>query len=276
LKKIECNYRSIDNDHEITFFNNMTSSKNDQKAKFDLLITQHEIKPDVSKKLWNVLSTCKIVLLCDDSQSMQAFIREGGVTTKTTRWQELKTLTATLIDFITATNSQGLDIHFLNRSPQFGVVDKTGLQAIFSINPVGMTPLIDTLGKVYDQYVERLNGQQLLIVVITDGEPTDGSSIDLYNKLVKITRGGNVHVSFAECTDDPKNMEYLDEWDGEIPNFDNTDDYREEKKRVKEIQGELFKFDYTDYVIKILLATFDRWYFNLDQKNVTKGCCAIS
>ena len=27
----------------------------------------------------------------------------------------------------------------------------------------------------------------------------------------------------------------------------------------------VFKFDYNDYVIKILLATFVRWYFNLDQ-----------
>jgi len=63
-------------------------------------------------------------------------------------------------------------------------------------------------------------------------------------------------------------MEYLDKWNGQIRNFDNTDDYREEVQRVKNIQGQQFKFDFTDYIIKILLATFVKWYFNLDQRNV--------
>ena len=66
-----------------------------------------------------------------------------------------------------------------------------------------------------------------------------------------------------------ENMRFLDELDKSIPNFDNTDDYRDEQRKVKRIQGVNFKFDYTDYVIKILLATFVKWYFNLDQINQT-------
>jgi len=85
---------------------------------------------------------------------------------------------------------------------------------------------------------------------------------------VEITRSGNVHVLFAECTDNAEDMEYIDAWGGCIKNFDNTDDYREELQRVKMVQGMQFKFDYTDYVIKILLATFVRWYFNIDQVKV--------
>ena len=41
--------------------------------------------------------------------------------------------------------------------------------------------------------------------------------------------------------------------------FDNSDDYREELARVRNVQGPQFKFDYGDYCCKILLATFDRW-----------------
>src|SRR5579863_4735799 len=37
------------------------------------------------------------------------------------------------------------------------------------------------------------------------------------------------------------------------------------------VQGAQFKFDYCDYCIKILLATFVRWYFNLDQVKVTSN-----
>jgi hypothetical protein len=144
-----------------------------------------------------------------------------------------------------------------------------GLQSAFSAQPNGGTALIGTLRQIYNDKINCASkDRKLLIIVVTDGEPTDGTRTDLYNTLVEITRYGNVHVSFAECTDNAEDMEYLDAWDGCIKNFDNTDDYREELQRVKMVQGMQFKFDYTDYVIKILLATFVRWYFSLDQIKV--------
>ena len=90
-----------------------------------------------------------------------------------------------------------------------------------------------------------INDRKLLIVVATDGEPSDCNQYDenhteLYNLLTTITSRGNIHVSFAECTDNEEDMEYLDEWDGKIPNFDNTDDYREELTRIKRDTGEKF------------------------------------
>jgi len=259
-------------------------------SKFDLLVKRHELRPPVPEQLKQVLSTCKIVLLCDDSSSMGNPISEEGTDPfapkKSTRWLELKKLAAVIIEFVTAINPDGLDIHFLNRPSRLGVKDMTGLQSAFSDLPNGKTPLIGALKKVHDDNKGSLNGRQLLIVVITDGEPSDGGRYDLYNRLVSITRDGNVHVSFAECTDNADDMEYLDQWDGRIQNFDNTDDYREELQRVKRVQGQSFKFDYTDYVIKILLATFVRWYFNLDQRTVSgprqqyrsntdDSCCTI-
>jgi hypothetical protein len=228
-------------------------------------------------------------LLCDDSSSMNNPIAEEGTDPfaqkKTTRWLELKKLAAVLIEFITATNKDGLDIYFLNRQPKLKVVDMSGLQAAFSNEPYGSTPLLTSIRYVYDMNKNISNDKQLLIVVITDGEPSDCSRNQLYNTLVDITNNGNVHISFAECTDNSEDMEYLDAWNGRIRNFDNTDDYREELQRVKRVQGQSFKFDYTDYVIKILLATFIKWYFNLDQgyynqqnynyNNNNDQCCTI-
>jgi hypothetical protein len=184
---------------------------------------------------------------------------------KATRWTELKKLAAVIIEFVTATNPEGLDIYFMNRPEILAVQNMVGLQAAFSDNPNGNTPLVGSLDKIYRRYVDVLAEKSLLIVVITDGEPTDGTRDELFYKLKDITRSGKVHISFAECTDNEEDMEYLDAWDGRITNFDNTDDYREELRRVKAAQGRTFKFDYTDYVIKILLATFIRWYYNLDQ-----------
>lgn len=256
----------------------------EEESKFDQLVKRHELKDPVPKQLQQVLSDCKVVLLCDDSGSMKKTIVEEGMDpfapSKTTRWTELKRLAAVIIEFVTATNPEGLDIHFLNRPSQYKVTDLIGLQQVFANLPNGETPLITALRKIHNMYSNTLNDKQLLIVVITDGEPTDGNRNDLYWALSDITKSGNVHVSFAECTDNEEDMEYLDAWDGQIKNFDNTDDYREELRRVKRAQGASFKFDYTDYVIKILLATFVRWYFNLDQangnrqyNNNTDDCC---
>jgi hypothetical protein len=242
-------------------------------SRFEQLVKQKELSPSTATQLKDVLSMVEIVLLCDDSDSMAQPIAEEGTDPfapkRSTRWLELKKLSATIIEFVIAINASGLDIYFLNREKRVGVNSMIGLQTAFSAQPNGGTPLIGTLRQVYNEKIDRVSKERkLLIIVVTDGEPTDGSRSDLYNTLVDITRSGNVHVSFAECTDNAEDMEYLDAWDGCIKNFDNTDDYREELQRVKMVQGMQFKFDYTDYVVKILLATFVRWYFNLDQVKV--------
>src|SRR5207244_2774116 len=86
-------------------------------SKFDLLVKRHELKPPIPEQLKKVLTDCKIVLLCDDSSSMASAISEEGTDPfaikKSTRWLELKKLAAVIIEFVTATNPDGLDIHFL-------------------------------------------------------------------------------------------------------------------------------------------------------------------
>lgn len=242
-------------------------------SRFNALVKQNELNKNVADQLYTVLSNCEIVMLCDDSDSMTKPIAEEGTDPfapkRSTRWMELKKLASIIIDFVTAINPQGLDIYFLNRPKICNVTNVGGLQNAFNIPPNGGTPLIGAINQIYYDKQNVPPNKNVLLVVITDGEPTDGSRNDLYNTL--INKRPNVHVSFAECTDNAEDMEYLDAWDGLIRNFDNTDDYREELARVKMMQGQQFKFDFTDYVIKILLATFVRWYFNLDQCRVAQN-----
>lgn len=108
-------------------------------------------------------------------------------------------------------NPNGLDIYFLNREKKCNVNVLSGLQSIFSAPPNGKTPLIGALNNIYNDKINLINNERkLLIIVITDGEPTDGSRNELYNTLVNITNNGNIHISFAECTDNAEDMEYLD------------------------------------------------------------------
>jgi len=142
--------------------------------------------------------------------------------------------------------------------------------------PSGGTPLIRSLNTVISEKAatSRAIDRQLLIVVITDGVPSDGTHEDV--SAVLRSKPANVHVSFAECTDQPEDMEWLDELDASIANFDNTDDYREDLAKVRRARGPNFKYDFNDYVIKILLATWVSDYFNVDRAGgAGGGCCVI-
>jgi hypothetical protein len=249
-------------------------------SKFELLVKQRELNPYIAEQLKNVLSTCEIVLLCDDSESMSLNIAEEGTDPfaprNSTRWLELKKLAAVIIQFVTSVNDNGLDLYFLNRQKICNVNSLSGLQNIFNLPPQGSTNISNALLEIYEDKKYVLGHKKLLIVVVTDGEPTDNTKnprTTLFNTIQYIVSDGsnNVHISFAECTDNSEDMQYLDDWDGLLQNFDNTDDYREELIKIKAIQGMQFKFDYTDYVIKILLATFIRWYYNLDQVKVNQN-----
>ena len=238
--------------------------------KFSKLVEKYRIDTDVANHLETVLTNCKVVLLCDDSASMSTYIfkRYNGRTThdNLTRWIELKELTSKIIELVSALNPFGLDIYFLNRGKFHNVIDASVLDHVFDDKPRGETPLISRIKSAYHDNLHLVGTEQeLLFVVITDGVPTDGSKSDLYSTLLEITKHKNIHISFADCTDAEKDMESLNDWDYKIPNFDNTDDFIKELEKVKKIHGNEFKFDYEDYVIKIMLATFIKRYFDIDQ-----------
>ena len=235
---------------------------------FNSLVRRYELSPLVSSQLLEVLRHREIVLLCDDSSSMLNTVVEEGndpfASNNSTRWQLLKRIAASIIDFVASTTHHGLDLYFLKRPTVRNVTSAQGLQAVFQQPPDEMgTPLISALRRVYD---EKRGHRGLLIVVITDGEPNDGSRDDLRRTL--LAKPSDCHVSFAEATDNEDDMQYLDAMKGTIPLFDNTDIYRLECQRVKNLQGLQFKFDWTDYVIKILLATFIPQYWNVDQRRL--------
>jgi hypothetical protein len=231
-------------------------------TKFNQLVKQTELNPDVAKKLYEVLSTCDIVLLCGDSSSMNIPIAEPNMPKMTTRWLELKKLVTAVIELVTSINPYGLDIYFFNHPVLRNVTNVNDLHKTFSNLPNGKTPLIKTLRKIYNEKagMAQQNGRQLLIIVISDGEPSDGECWEFRNVLIQ--KPSNVHVSLVNATDNKEDTTWLDGLGKKIPNFDTTDDYHIELKKMQE---QNCKFDYTAYVIKILLATFIKKYFNVDQ-----------
>lgn len=164
----------------------------------------------------------------------------------------------------------GVDMFFMNRpSPLDKITSIPQLATYFSTPPQspGSTPMLGSLRSIYKS-PQVTKSSKYLLINVTDGELTDGSSEDKsveQLKLLLFNKPSQMYVSMVECSDCKEEMDFLEGWNGIIPNFDNTESLAEETVRIRQIQqSPTFKFTYTDYVIKILLATFYSKYFSLD------------
>lgn len=115
---------------------------------------------------------------------------------------------------VNACTGAGVDVHFLNRPSLLDARNRPGLVPAFASPPSGGTPLLRCIKALTDSYGGDLAaGRRVLIMVITDGEPSDGSPDDLFRLLSSVLSNPNLFMSFAECNDNEEEMAYLDGWD---------------------------------------------------------------
>ena len=192
----------------------------------------------VREDLIATLTQTKVVLLLDDSGSMNERILAPGESPfapqKSTRWSELQGEVANIVQLVTAVSLEGVDVHFMNRSGLRGVTDQFQLVEVFQNPPNGDTPMVSSLTGLYTQY--RDYPGCVLIILVTDGEPSDANYDALKNALNDKPR--NVYISLVECNDNEEEMDYLTGWDLTIPRFHNQEDYPEELRLVRMVQGQ--------------------------------------
>ena len=198
-----------------------------------------------------------LYLLCaaDDSGSMNTPVRAPGANpfapVTTTRWTELMGDVQQILQLSIAVSPQhGIDVHFMNRSGLLNVVDPMQLAPLFTQPPIGDTPMIGSLRRLYDVY--RAVPGHVLLILVTDGEPSDGGYDDLFSVLNN--KPGNVYVSLVECNDNEEEMDYLTGWDTRLARFHNQEDYGEELRLVRQVQGPATKFTRANYVQMIVLS----------------------
>jgi hypothetical protein len=129
-----------------------------------------------------------------------------------TRWNEACKFVRTVMQFAGAARGQqgGVELHFLNRAgPQQRVRTVAEAAQYFQSPPAPRcgTPLITAMNKIFKA---RENSGPYLLVVVTDGEPTDYESDNIaIMKNTLMTKPRNVHVSMVECTSEKETMDYL-------------------------------------------------------------------
>lgn len=237
------------------------------------LIQKYNISTSLSKMLY-ILKEFNIVLLVDDSGSMTSpntlVDPYSGQVINTTRWYEAKRFTSTLVDFAMALDDDGIDLYYINRPPIFGVKNKELVDAAFAGLPAGGTLLVKKLWEIFNNYKHRT--KNVLLVIITDGEPNDAGSnnSELFRVFDTMFAHANpkFRASMMICSDDDGVHDVFNKIDRKYDEFDVSDDYVEEKKQIMRVQGRTFNFDYGDYICKILLAPICHQLDMLDERRV--------
>lgn len=240
---------------------------------FDKLCQKYEISQHYIDKL-NLLKNCRIAYIIDNSSSMSNKLDD----TNQTRWQEAEQITKISINI--ALNLVGcVGVYFLNPQEtcyQMKVTHVDQLNDCFKHAPNGYTPIVNALNLVLNDHAHIYEREKLLIMIVTDGAPTDPKGIPNIPELRRIIANRKpieqIYVTFLACTDDLAAVNYLNKWDSEIQNVDVVDDYKSELKEIKKKQGNDTIFTYGDYIVKAMVGSIDP---ELDRLDENKCQCLI-
>lgn len=216
-----------------------------------------EIQKKMAERL-RKLQDYEIVIVCDDSSSMMTKI-DG---TDRTRWDELCSIVKTVLKIGVIFDTNGVDIYFLNRESFLKVKDPKVVDQAFKTPPSGYAPMVSVLKQIFESSLARRGrDKKLLVLVATDGEPTDDDGNpdipELERTMREVRRIDTTYVSFLLCTDEPACVEYLSEWDRTMENVDITDDFYTERKIIRQYRGTDYHFSYGDYIVKALVGAID-------------------
>jgi hypothetical protein len=213
-----------------------------------------------------VLQHYEIVLLLDDSGSMNLTTDtkdENG--NQNTRWDELLDIANDIVEIAVAFDSDGVDVHFLNRPGLQNVTSTNQLSSVFKQPPKGGTPLAEKTKNTIQEYRKKKNGKKLLLLIATDGEPSGTGGKAAFKSVLTDRDYENEKITILACSDKEDEIGYLNDFDRNIPALDVVDDYRSEKKQIRKVQGHSFPFKRLDYIIKCLLGSVDKWTDQLDE-----------
>lgn len=213
-----------------------------------------------------------IVVVADDSGSMNAITDPRKITEPVTRWEELQqTLRMLVTMLLVVEHVEGFWLKFLNDPEWYKITRGEQLEQIFAAKTRahGKTPLKANLAPIMQGYGS--GEKDTLLLILTDGEPSDCS----FEELSQIVRGKrpDVFCSFAMCTDENDVVERYNQVVDPIPGCDITDDFASEKAEALRFGNKLTPYQ---WLAKMLLVKFPK-YDHLDERRMnSRPCCTIA
>lgn len=166
---------------------------------------------------------------------------------------------------------------FLNRPGFSNVTSAAQVAHAFAAPPAGVTPLAFAVGSILREKAATLVEKKLLLVIATDGQPTNSAGQVDISEFTRVISGRpqNVFVSILACTDDAACVGYLNCLDKTCPGVDVCDDFASERREILAAQGSQYSFSFGDYMAKALLGPIDPWFDSLDEKKSCAACAVM-
>lgn len=244
------------------------------KDKLSFLIKKYKINELFSENL-DYLMDYETILVCDDSGSMNTKIKSKKFET---RWDELKYIINLLISLLTIYNNNGINIHFLNRGNIENIKYEEEAKYFFFDLPFGETPLTSKLSEIF--YTYRNYKKKVLIIITTDGAPTNKGKIDLrsFTNILENMDNNKFIITFLSCSDNKQDISYLKDLE-KLKNVYVLDNYSNELKEVKKIQGSYFEYSLHDHITRLILQPICKDIYNFNKQKMKikrKSSCLIS
>ena len=242
---------------------------------FAEIVNKYEISMEYANRL-QLLKGFKIVYLIDDSSSMNSMLRDSPLnkpdsTTFATRWNEAEYFATISIQIGNIFDREGCDVYFLNHQPPIRNIKsvESFLAVFLTIRANGYTPLSKAVSKIFQDNALTVLERRLLLIVLTDGEPTDETGrndVPGFKRCLKRRNAiDRTYISIIACTDQTNSMSYLNMLDRRVKNLDVVDDFRNEKIEVRKAKGSRFSFTYGDYVVKSMIGSLDKSFDRMDE-----------
>jgi len=241
----------------------------DRKKLDGVLLNRFNISICESEDLLALISY-DIVLVVDDSGSMRRPSSSQHGSGGQTRWEELKETMQALVEVACCLDADGVDVHFLNMGTLRNVtsVKDPSLQAAFARGPQGGTPLTETVLRAAG---ELSGNKPVIMVILTDGEPNGGPF--WFKQAVQwAIAEKNVRFQIMACTDNQREIAWLNRFDHAFDEVDVTDDYNSERQEVL-AAGRFQTFSRGDWIMKALLGPIDsRFDWADERRKGSKDC----
>lgn len=180
------------------------------------------------------LKNYDVILLIDKSGSM--YDKDG---TNKSRWERAHESTVALANAAQKWDADGISvILFAGSFKEYkNVTDGSLVDQIFKENdPSGSTDTAKALQYVFDQYFSaRPNNKPILVLVVTDGEPTDRNAVKkaIINATQKMEKDEEIGIQFYQIGKDAGAASFLKELDDDLQSagakFDIVDTKNEEE-----------------------------------------------